>query len=619
MRALILALLLVTGAGPAQAYDIAPSDPWFKDRLLLGEIQFNAQQGKFLDALIQIDNFQGASIYRMRRAEQKLQSSSAQPMLRASEIELGYRMSQRAGNAVRAVLGDDIDQEQRNRAAYELARIYYDKQQYDFARYALALIRDELFYPFKQEVDYLRAQIAARSGDYDTAVPLLQALKHDQRFSGFATYNLGHILQQQGKTEQARAQLTETGNLETQDRSLLALRDKANLVLGFRLLNEGDAQAAKQMLNKVRLHGAFSNRALLGDGWASMALQDYQAALTPWSELAGREATDESVQEAVLALPYAYGKLGLYQNAIELYQGAIETFDVSLDRLAASLATIESGKFLQLVAQHNDRTDASWLLRLRELPDTPETWYLMDLMASSRFQESMQNYIDMVELRARLASWLGTVAAFQNLVEVREQHFAEIQAGLGGTLDNIDLRLVSGRRQSAQLGEHISAINQENYRDYLLHDDEREMLASLQAIAALADESDMQRVKRARGVIEWKLLSEYASRLDALKADQLVIDEQLQSLSQKRDRVSALQPASRANYRGYEIPLRILKDKIVALNTRLDHTLGEQSQLIESMASEELQRRVEVLQAYQATAKYELAKNYDLATNAIRN
>jgi len=39
------------------------------------------------------------------------------------------------------------------------------------------------------------------------------------------------------------------------------------------------------------------------------------------------------------------------------------------------------------------------VIRLRSLPDAPETYYLMELMASHDFQTALANYLDLEDLR----------------------------------------------------------------------------------------------------------------------------------------------------------------------------------------------------------------------------
>ncbi len=77
----------------------------------------------------------------------------------------------------------------------------------------------------------------------------------------------------------------------------------------------------------MRLNGPYSNKALLGTGWAHAALDQYQQALGPWVELQGRDVLDAAVQESFLAVPYAFGKLEAAAQSAEYYEQAVTSFD----------------------------------------------------------------------------------------------------------------------------------------------------------------------------------------------------------------------------------------------------------------------------------------------------
>ena len=78
---------------------------------------------------------------------------------------------------------------------------------------------------------------------------------------------------------EADANLTAVGTLNSGQPELLALRDRANLALGFAYLQANQPEQARVPLERVRLNGAYSNKALLGLGWADAATGDYQ----PWT------------------------------------------------------------------------------------------------------------------------------------------------------------------------------------------------------------------------------------------------------------------------------------------------------------------------------------------------
>ena len=50
-------------------------------------------------------------------------------------------------------------------------------------------------------------------------------------------------------------------------------------MLGTKLLDADEYEAAQPYLNRVRLDGPFSNQALLSAGWASVAANDYKRAV----------------------------------------------------------------------------------------------------------------------------------------------------------------------------------------------------------------------------------------------------------------------------------------------------------------------------------------------------
>jgi len=113
-----------------------------------------------------------------------------------------------------------------------------------------------------------------------------------------------------GRVEEGARVLDEVGQLPAADDDLSGLRDKANVALGYAWLQAERPDRAQPSLQRVRLQGPFSNKALLGVGWSDAERGDYRAALSPWLELRQRNILDPAVQESLLAVPYAFGQLG---------------------------------------------------------------------------------------------------------------------------------------------------------------------------------------------------------------------------------------------------------------------------------------------------------------------
>ena len=177
----------------------------------------------------------------------------------------------------------------------------------------------------------------------------------------------------------------------------------------------------------------------------------FQRALVPWSLLVTREATDTSVQEGMLALPYAYGKLNVHSKAALLYGAALEKFNAQIDKLDASIKSIRQGQFLQALVREELKQDANWVVKLRKLPQTPETYYLLDLMASHDFQESLKNYLDLEALRKRLTAWQGDLTAFDEIIATRRAYYQPLLP----VIDHEFRRLDSQMRLRLEQRDHI--------------------------------------------------------------------------------------------------------------------------------------------------------------------
>src|SRR5439155_964383 len=123
------------------------------------------------------------------------------------DFELNYRMHLRAGRAVKAVLEGAVDEAVRNEAAFRLARIHFQKDQLDDAQQALARIQGKVPEGIRDDVEFLRANIDMATGRPGDAVEVLRQLRNDPSLAGFAAYNLGIALFQDGRPKEAIEQL----------------------------------------------------------------------------------------------------------------------------------------------------------------------------------------------------------------------------------------------------------------------------------------------------------------------------------------------------------------------------------------------------------------------------
>src|SRR6185503_19567022 len=285
--------------------------------------------------------------------------------------------------------------------------------------------------------------------------------------------NLGIALLQESRTREAIEQFDKAGRLPASDEAGLAIRDKSNLVLGSMLFESGEFERAKQSLERVRLGGPFSNQALLRAGFAAATAKQYDRALVPWNILVEREPTAAAVQEAMLAVPHAYASLNLHGRAAIMYGKALDEYSKQIERVDASVGSIREGSFLKALIREESRQDETWVIRLRSLPDAPETYYLMELMASHDFQTALHNYLDLEDLKARLVAWKTSLDAFADIIRLRGQNYEPLLPEVDAKFRTLDSRMRLRLEQRKHLAERLQAMLTAPRPEYLATSEER--------------------------------------------------------------------------------------------------------------------------------------------------
>jgi hypothetical protein len=394
-------------------------------------------------------------------------------------------------------------------------------------------------------------------------------------------------------------------------------------VLGTLLFESGDFERAKRSLDRVRLDGPFSNQALLRAGWAEASAGQYDRALVPWNLLASREPTDVAVQEAMLAVPHAYATLNVHGRAAINYGRALELFDGEVERVNASIDSIRGGRFLDALIREESRQDQDWVIRLRGLPDAPETYYLMELMASHDFQTALQNYLDLEDMRSKLVGWDVGLEAFDDVIRLRGENYEPLLPEVDAQFGELDSRMRLRLEQRRHLGRRLEAMLTAPRPDSLATAEERIAGDQLDRIENQLGDSDRpavvvqrERVARLRGVLTWRLVTEYPERLTAAHAHLKDLNGEIDALTRKYDSFVRARQAATHSYVGYEERIQRLREKVAEALERIEAVKARQGEMIETVAINQLTARRDRLAVQQTQARYAVADSYDRAARA---
>ncbi|MGE5283959.1 MAG: tetratricopeptide repeat protein [Actinomycetota bacterium] len=621
MNRLFVALTILIFSAPS-ALAGASAAKELKD-LHFGEALYYADQGDWFGAIARLDT-ELKQHYRVDEPERDtLHYHVNQAKFDVGDFELAYRMHQRAGRAITAVIEGNVEEPVRNEAIFRLARIYFQKDQPANALYAVERISGAVPPEISNDLDFLRAQILMANGRFADAARILRGLQDAKSLQGFAAYNLGIALIKDGKELEGRQYLDRTGQINGNDELTLAIKDKANLVLGSKLLHEKNYEGAKQVLDRVRLTGPFSDRALLGSGWADAFQGRFERALVPWSTVVTREVTDASVQEAMLAVPYAYGKLNVTGKAALMYGNALEKFGAEVGKLDASIESIRDGHFLQALVREEVKQDADWVVKLRKLPNTPETYYLLGLMASHDFQESLKNYLDLEQLRTKLDSWERDLDAFEDIIPQRRAYFEPLLPVIDREFRRLDSQMRLRLEQRDRIEQRLKAMLVVPRPDYLATAEERiigEKIALLErkltAGGAAVPRDVEARIARLRGVLHWNIYTEYDRRFTEAYKHLRDLNGEVERLKKAYAAFVRTRQAATQSYEGYGDVIRRQRSLIQSAREKVGDLMARQGLMLETMAVNELTARRERLAEFQIKARFGMADSYDRATRA---
>lgn len=371
---------------------------------------------------------------------------------RLAESYLAFGMRARAEQLYRDLAVTTTDHLALGRARIRLSEFLYSRGFLAESTGSMMRMREKLPEPLALQWQDLLSRTLMAQGRYGDAVEVLTEMKNGDKQSAYTRYNLAVALINTNRVDEGETILDKIGRTTPKDTESAALRDKANLTLGYHFLQKEQGGTAKPIFSRVRVNGPYSNRALLGYGWAELAPQgqkqkkvdvgdstaeanplaslaslgillnparletdpfkraglrnfkldriekeqeaNLRRALVPWAELINRDSMDPAVQEGMLAIPFALARVGAHIEAQQFYEKAVGLLEESRRRIDTASQYIRENRMVETIVRRDVDSEAGWNWRLRDLPDAPETFYLQSVIAQNRYQEALKNYRD---------------------------------------------------------------------------------------------------------------------------------------------------------------------------------------------------------------------------------
>jgi len=609
-------LLLTLPLGHAWSKNVTP-DP---DGLPPQDVK-DLHYGDVLFYFYQDDYFDSITRLLAARQLQRLPNTQGEAELLLGGLYLSLGEHVEAGNIFERLLNANTTEAVRNKAWFYLGKVWYQRGYLQESERALRQVSDKIQPRISAERYMLLAQLMLREDRYDDAIAALSAWHGPPDWTAYAQFNLGVALVRKGRLPDAVPHLDQVGRLETSSEELLSLRDKANLALGFALLQAERAADARPILERVRLDGPYSSKALLGVGWADSALGQFKRALVPWLALRKRDLLDSAVQESYLTVPYAYNQLGASGQAAEFYNTAIDSFDAEMKRIDDSIEQIRSGNLLDRLLNEDRKDTLTWYWQLKTLPDAPESRYLYQLLAGNEFQEGLKNYRELGFMRRNLDDWRENLSAFDDMLDTRQQAYDERAPKADAVMAATDLDALAKKRVDFE--SRINEIDKSNDVAALGTSQEQQNWARLKRIedylAAHPDDPDLadmrDRLRLLRGVMYWRLSESFKARLWNERRSVKELEASLVETQKRAVSVQQARAGVPSNTGVFAARVTAVRARMDELQERLAVLSERQNRFLQVLAIRELQAQKQRIEVYQIQARYELAAIYDKATD----
>ena len=589
----------------------APAPTKIRD-LDYGDVLFHFFQDDYFESIVRLE---------ANRDFGRLKKHAAEAELLSGGLYLSLGLHTEAERIFDGLLAGPVAPSVRDRARFYLARIGYQRGYFEGALRNLGLVQQPLPGKLEPERRLLEANVLMSLGRYGEAAKRLESWTDTSGWSNYARFNLGVALVRSGETARGRQFLEQVGTMQAASEEQASLRDRANLALGFAMLQQQGGDDATAVLSRVRLDGPFTNKALLALGWAEANANRPDRALVPWLELQQRRLLDASVQESLIAVPYAYVKLASNGQASQFYRSAVDAYARESQRIDESIAAIRQGGFLDSILATVPQGDRpGWFWQLEELPDAPHTRYLYHLLASHEFQEGLKNYRDLRLMQANLSRWTDSLEAFGAMIEAREIAAAQREPRRQEMLSGTDLEALTA--QHRELQERFAQV--EANRD-VVGLAAPQQLAQWQALARIdatvaalppgpQSEEFAERARLLRGTLLWDLDGSYKQRVARTRRD---LRQTEAALGETSARLAAIGEAGDLVPRdtlGFAGRVNELAERVARIAPLIDNTALAQERALADLAVTELQAQQKRLGSYSTQAQFALASLYDGAT-----
>ncbi|MES9993494.1 MAG: hypothetical protein ABW098_16210 [Candidatus Thiodiazotropha sp.] len=599
-------LLTLTLATPLCATaDIYSGEPEELRDLHYGDVLFHLYQQNYFPAIV-----------RLLAARKKglMQAYADEPELLLGGLYLAYGMPDTAEMLFNRILQQSESPAVMDRAWLQLGKSRHRRGSSRAAKGALNQIGEGLKPDAKDERYNLSGLIELLQKNETAALTDLSQISQQSAWSLYGSFNqaIAYLRSDQQEQGLALLQAIGSGSEENDDREAKSIRDRANLALGYLLLELNRSEDAKLALKRVRLSSPASNHALLGMGWASLQLGQQEQALAPWQLLAERNASDPAVLEAKLAIPYVLSQLEAEQQSLQSYRDAIATYDAALTQLDQLLEQVRLEEFPDNLLGDSGAND--------ELKSAMRS-LLTYLLSGNAFQERLQDYWDLGHIENNLQQWREKMSSYRTMLSNQKTAYEQKLPRVEEHLKGENLKQVIAQKEKLhtlytqvdKTEEPPFALATEQEKGWIERINRiKQIIKEHGAGGQLGPQQEMARLME--GILTWRITTEHPARIWSLKKQMVELEQNIELAHQKERELAKAQTDAKDRFNAFSGRIEQLEKALPSLHNQVKILRSEESDLLREMALGRLEQRRSLINNYLIQARFGVANLLDIST-----
>lgn len=542
------------------------------------------------------------------------------PEIMEGGISLAYGLEKHASDIFERLLQQNRPARVRDAAWFYLAKIRYKNRDYVRAQEALEHVSEKPPKQLKEDIIALRINLLIRENKFTEASMLLDSPGVNDYWKPYIYFNLGSAWAREQNFTQAIYFFNLLGDEYYSKNEHRALYDKAMTASGYANLFRERYSEAIDAFSKVRLTSSLSNRALLGYGWAAVKKGDYQLALKPWQHLVSSSLIDENSQEALIAVPFAYEKLGADGLALSNYQEAVRRYSSEIERLDTVMDNLnKDGLLAALDIKKSEGFD--WLNYAEKNELSPRLAYLAPLFSREEFQRAIQDLRDLLASKDMLTAWQDKLAFYSDMLNEREESRVDRTAFVNAPA--LKERMAFMKKQRAILAQSVEQAVAKN--DYFSFADDSEK-ALLKRVERMASNIEVLRnndpfieeyetsYRRYYGLLLWQASEAFSDRLWERTKGLNQLDGRIENIEATLQRIDVIL-SSAPDIDPFRQRIQTSKVDIDAQVADLDVAIAHRQSDLEQQLIGILQTQRNRLSHYLAQSRLSVARIYDKGNN----